>query len=128
MNFSVRAWVRGVVVSVVITGSSVLVAACGSSSTEPAGLSTSSSSSTTTTVMEVVPVPLTTPAADRYGRYLELTAQLGGKVIGREDAATRAALNCSGAAKSMYGGVPLSQFPTDLALVRAYCPDKESGL
>jgi hypothetical protein len=95
----------------------LLFAACsGGSSAAP---TTSGAPSTTQAVT-------TTTQRDDYARYLELTAQLGGKVIGKDDAATRALLLCNGSAKSMLGGVSITNFPTDLALIRAYCPDKES--
>ena len=61
-----------------------------------------------------------------YPKYLEIVKDLGGDVIPREDAAIRASLLCSGSAKEMLGGVPISEFPTDLALIRAYCPKMES--
>jgi hypothetical protein len=61
-----------------------------------------------------------------YPNYLEIVKDLGGDVIPKEDAAIRASLLCSGSAKEMLGGVPISEFPTDLALIRAYCPKMES--
>lgn len=72
--------------------------------------------------------PPTTSAATEaspYDAYLTLVDEFGGDVIERDDAATRAALLCSGAAKDTLGGVPLTEFPTDLALVRSYCPEVE---
>lgn len=63
-----------------------------------------------------------------YDEYLRISDELGGMgdEISKDDAATRAALNCMPNAKDdLYGGISLSEFPTDLALVRAYCPDKE---
>ena len=61
-----------------------------------------------------------------YPNYLEIVKDLGGDVIPKDDAAIRASLLCSGSAKEMLGGVPISEFPTDLALIRAYCPKMES--
>lgn len=81
--------------------------------------------STTTTAAE----PTTTTAASPYDTYVALAGQLGGEVIARADAATRAALLCSdpaSASQAYFGGIPLSEFPTDLALVRAYCPGAEA--
>ena len=65
---------------------------------------------------------------DPYSDYLRLSDELGGlgAEISAEDAAIRAMLNCDDGAKdAIYNGMSLSAFPTDLALVRAYCPDKE---
>ncbi len=61
-----------------------------------------------------------------YPNYLEIVKDLGGDVFPKDDAAIRASLLCSGSAKEMLGGVPISEFPTDLALIRAYCPKMES--
>ena len=97
----------------------LLVGGCGSSSS---GSSTSTSLPPSTTS-----VPATGPAPSDYDKYVSLAGALGGKVISKQDAATRAALNCSGAAKSMLGGVSIDNFPTDLALIRAYCPNMESS-
>jgi len=64
-----------------------------------------------------------------YDRYVTLAGELGGDVIEQPDAATRAALLCqAGGAESFLGGVPITEFPTDLALVRAYCPEREANL
>ena len=86
----------------------------------------SSSAPTTSGTPTTTRAETTTTQRDDYAKYLDLTAQLGGKTIGKDDAATRALLLCNGSAKSMLGGVSITNFPTDLALIRAYCPDKES--
>lgn len=72
---------------------------------------------------------VTTTTVDPYAAYSAAATAAGQRIIGQADAATRAALLCGQVeqVKSMFGGVPLSQFPTDLALVRAYCPAKESA-
>lgn len=64
--------------------------------------------------------------SSEYERFLALTAELGGDVIAEDDAAIRAFLLCSGAALEMFGGLPLATSPTDLALVRSYCPAVEA--
>ena len=97
----------------------LLFAGCG-------GGNSSSPTPTTTGASTTTQPATTTTQRDDYAKYLELTAQLGGKVIPKDDAAIRAALLCNGSAKSMLGGVSITNFPTDLALIRAYCPDKES--
>jgi hypothetical protein len=94
-----------------------MFAGCGGGST------TAPSSSGAPTTTQAAP---TTTQRDDYAKYLELTAHLGGETIGKDDAATRALLLCNGSAKSMLGGVSITNFPTDIALIRAYCPDKES--
>ena len=106
-----------------LAGSLGVTAGCSSSNTK-----SSSSMESSTTASPTSKVPETTVPIDRYSKYLELTAQLGGDVIAKEDAVIRASLDCSGAANSMMGGIPITEFPTDLALVRAYCPDKEADL
>ena len=65
--------------------------------------------------------------ADPYGDYLVLAEELGGMVdISAEDAGIRARLLCDGSADDMFDVVPLRDSPTDLALVRAYCPEREA--
>jgi hypothetical protein len=68
-----------------------------------------------------------TPSEDEYNSYLTEAGNLGGDVINKEDAAIRAMLLCTGDPAEMLGGVSIDNFPTDLALVRAYCPDKEDN-
>jgi hypothetical protein len=96
----------------------LLFAGCGGSSADSP---TSDPVATPTTAVTTTQTPL-----DDYAKFLELTAQLGGETIEKDDAAIRAALLCNGSAASMLGGVSIQNFPTDLALIRAYCPDKES--
>ena len=98
--------------ALVITGALIIAVGCGSRTTTTP--STSASSTTTET-------------SNPYVTYQRLANELGGDIIARGDAAIRASLLCSGAAKSMLGGVPITEFPTDLALIRAYCPTKESN-
>ena len=62
---------------------------------------------------------------DPYTEYERITDELGGDLIDREDAAVRSGLLCSGNGGPIFDHAPLTDFPTDLALVRAYCPDKE---
>lgn len=62
---------------------------------------------------------------DPYTEYERLTKEVGGDLIDRESAAIRAGLLCSGQGGPIFDQAPLADFPTDLALVRAYCPDKE---
>lgn len=106
-------------------GALALTSGCSST---PSGNTASGADSPTTTASPTSTAPATTVPIDRYSKYLELTEQLGGDVIAKEDAVIRASLDCSGAAKDMMGGISITEFPTDLALVRAYCPDKEADL
>jgi hypothetical protein len=72
--------------------------------------------------------PSSSVSDNPYDDYLRISEEVGGMgaEISKDDAAVQATLNCQPNAKDdLYGGVPLSEFPTDLALVRAYCPDKE---
>ena len=93
----------------------------------------SSTTSSTPSTTSKLPATTTTVAAspsELYAKFQQLNTQLGGDAWtgSMTDAATRANLDCTGAAKSMMGGMSLKNFPTDLALVRTYCPDKEAGL
>jgi hypothetical protein len=101
-----------------VSMAALLFAGCGGSD--------SISNPTTSGAPSTTQAVTTSTQRDDYAKYLELTAQLGGKVIPKDDAPIRAALLCNGSAKSMLGGVSITNFPTDLALIRAYCPDKES--
>ena len=71
-----------------------------------------------------------TGPADHYPTYTKLAEALGGKVISRSDATARAGINCgqNGPAIWKRSTLSLRDSPTDLALVRAYCPDRESAL
>lgn len=101
----------------------VALLAVGGCSSQNDSAATSTSAPATSTPQQ----PSTTAAAvDDYETYKKLSTELGGDVIEKSDAATRAQLLCSGSAKSMLGGMKIDNFPTDLALIRAYCPDKES--
>ncbi len=112
-------------VAMIMGGALALTSGCSST---PSGNASSGADSSTTSASPTSIVSETTVPVDRYSKYLELTEQLGGDVIAKEDAVIRASLNCSGPVKDMMGGIPITEFPTDLALVRAYCPDKEAGL
>lgn len=112
-------------VAMIMGGALAITGGCSST---PSGNASSIADSPETAASPTSKVPETTVPIDRYSKYLELTAQLGGDVIAKEDAVIRASLDCSGAAKSMMGGIPITEFPTDLALVRAYCPEKEPDL
>jgi hypothetical protein len=68
------------------------------------------------------------PDPDRYDTYVGLARQYGGEVATREDATGLASVLCSdpaGARAEFLDGQPLGTYPSDLAIVRAYCPDKE---
>jgi hypothetical protein len=71
-----------------------------------------------------------TGPADRYPTYERLANELGGKVLSRKDASARAGINCgqNGPAIWQRSTLSLRDSPTDLALVRAYCPQRESAL
>lgn len=77
------------------------------------------------------PVPTTAPFRpdpDRYDTYVGLAREYGGDVASREDATALASVFCgdpAGARAEFLGGEPLGTYPSDLAIVRAYCPDKE---
>jgi hypothetical protein len=77
------------------------------------------------------PAPTTAPFRpdpDRYDTYVGLAREYGGDVASREDATALASVFCSdpaGARAEFLGGEPLGSYPSDLAIVRAYCPDKE---
>ena len=103
-----------------ILGLSIGLAACGGSSS---GSSSTTQSGDVTTTSEV-----TTSTLDQYSSFIALNNKLNGDAWSgtRSDAATRAMLLCNGSAKQSLGGVSLQNFPTDLALVRTYCPKVES--
>ena len=104
--------------------SAVLLGACSSTSTSAPTTSTKA-----TVPVTVAPSTTTTESGTAlYTAFQALNTKLGGSAWtgSASDAATRAALDCNGAAKSMMGGMALSAFPTDLALIRTYCPSKES--
>jgi hypothetical protein len=71
-----------------------------------------------------------TGPADQYPTYTKLARQLGGKVLSRADAAARAGINCGQNGPTIWkrSSLSLRNSPTDLALVRAYCPDRERAL
>lgn len=78
---------------------------------------------TAASVASAVP-PTTAPVAGSpYEEFLRVVEQMGGLVISRNDAGIRAGLLCSGQADGMMGGVPITEFPTDHALVLTYCPE-----
>lgn len=69
------------------------------------------------------------PDPSAYDRYVRLARELGGDVADIADATALASVFCSdpaGSSETYLGGQPLSTYPSDLALVRAFCPDKES--
>jgi len=69
------------------------------------------------------------PDPGRYQRYLSINSELGGAVATLTEATALAALFCNdpaGSKATYLNGQPLSAYPSDLALVRAYCPDMES--
>jgi hypothetical protein len=73
-------------------------------------------------------VPAKPRTQSEYDAFTTIAKQLDAEVIpGRQDAAIRAALLCNDveAWKSMIG-TDLDAFPTDLALIRAYCPGTEA--
>lgn len=104
---------------------STLFAACGGGSTQSASTSTAPSTTAPTTT---APVTTTTSGASLYQAFLALNTKLGGDAWtgSQSDAVTRAALDCSGTAKAMLGGMPISNYPTDVALIQTYCPSKMS--
>lgn len=129
-----RTWFFAAVVVATMGGCS-----SGDGETQPAPTSVATLSSTTelpavtapqpsatitapTTTSEA-PASATDPDESPYDEYARIVEGMGGLLIGREDAAIRASLLCSGAADDMLGGVPITEFPTDHALVIAYCPD-----
>jgi hypothetical protein len=71
-----------------------------------------------------------TGPADDYPAYARLAKVLGGKVISRKDAAARAAISCGQNGEALWerSRLSLRDSPTDLALVRAYCPRREHAL
>lgn len=85
----------------------------------------------TTPGADDAPAPTTAPFRpdpDRYDTYVGLAREYGGDVASREDATALASVFCSdpaGARAEFLGGEPLGSYPSDLAIVRAYCPDKE---
>ena len=111
---------RKMMIAVLVAG--LAMSACGGSSDTSSSDTSSSDTSSSDTSSSVSMAEDDSP----YPKYLELVEELAGDVISRDDAAIRASLLCSGSAKDMLGGVPISEFPTDLALIRAYCPEMES--
>lgn len=71
-----------------------------------------------------------TGPADHYPTYRSLAHKLGGKVLSRSDAAARAAISCGQNGPTIWkrSSLSLRESPTDLALVRAYCPERERAL
>ncbi len=70
-----------------------------------------------------------TPDPDRYREYVRLTEELGGEVASETDATALASVFCTdpaGSGQTYLDGQPLGSYPSDLALVRAYCPEAES--
>ncbi len=66
---------------------------------------------------------------DRYREYVRLTEELGGEVASETDATALASVFCTdpaGSGQTYLDGQPLGSYPSDLALVRAYCPEAES--
>lgn len=126
---------RAGVIALALSG--LVLVGCGSESTDTSDPATTTVETTSAPdgapVTEAPPAteapPETTPAGSPYDTYVSLAATIeGAEVIERSDAAIRASLLCgSDDMSKMLGGVPLTEFPTDLALVRAYCPDKEPG-
>jgi len=121
---------RKVMIAVLVAG--LAMSACGGSSdtsssdTSSSDTSSSDTSSSDTSSSDTSSSVSMADDDSPYPKYLELVEELAGDVISRDDAAIRASLLCSGSAKEMLGGVPISEFPTDLALIRAYCPEMES--
>lgn len=104
----------------------MLVLAAGCSSSD------SASSTTTTAPTTTAPTTTTTTAAPTttvppYEQFLALAKQLNADVVpNRQDAAIRAGLVCKDVATYKDTiGADLDAFPTDLALIRAYCPEVE---
>ena len=103
-------------------GFGLFLAACSSSSTSAPSTTVAV---TSTTVATSTSAP---SSANLYSRFIALNNQLKGDPWhgSQSDAITRAGLDCSGAAKSLFNGLPLTSYPTDLALVKVYCPSKVS--
>jgi hypothetical protein len=103
----------------------------GSTGTPATGAGGGAGSPGTTPDDDEAPAPTTAPFRpdpDRYDTYVGLAREYGGDVASREDATALASVFCSdpaGARAEFLGGEPLGTYPSDLAIVRAYCPDKE---
>lgn len=109
----------------------VTLAAC-SGSDDNAG--SSSKSTTTTTEATVTTQAESTPTTggmdtetgmNTEARYEKYKATTTAAVLTRDEAFGRAFQLCGEGGQELLNGQPLSSFPTDSILVKAYCPDRE---
>jgi hypothetical protein len=104
------------------------LSACGNSSASSTSISTPTSRAVPTTgaTTTTLATPTTGSSVSQYQAFIALNLKLSGRpwTGSQSDAVTRAAFDCSGVLKTVPNGVSLLNYPTDLALIQTYCPEK----